>query len=260
MDTKISSNNPFGYDRYGFLWEIISQKAKGLHLDYGAYDGRIITQMAETNIIDRGIGVDVNEMVVEKNTQNMPSNVNLVKIEKSTQLPYPDSYFDSLSILDVIEHIQDQKSLLTELNRVLKVGGSLVVTVPKKHVFSWLDMGNFKFIFPKTHRFFYERKYSKDEYYNRYLLCENGLFGDIEKEKMWHQHFSNEEMSELLQECGFQLMNFDGSGLFIRPLLMLQYVSPKPISTWIGSLAIMDARKFAAANLFCVAQKMQVNN
>jgi ubiquinone/menaquinone biosynthesis C-methylase UbiE len=262
MKTKISSKNPFvvGLDpfsneRYKFLWEMLSNLKKGVHLDYGAYDGGVIKQIASTQIIEQGVGVDVNSEIVEEYAEKMPSNVSLVKIDKSSSLPYPDKYFDSVSILDVIEHIHDQQSLLNELHRVLKDEGVIVATVPKKHVFSFLDMGNFKFIFPRIHRGFYEFKYSKDEYLKRYVDCENGLFGDIEKEKMWHQHFSEEEISSLLRECGFQVVLLDGAGLFMRPIRLLRYFSFKPLSNLLDYAMTLDSKLFEQTHLFCLARK-----
>jgi SAM-dependent methyltransferase len=46
------------------------------------------------------------------------------------QLPFPDDAFDLVTTLDVIEHIDDDVAALTELRRVLRPGGVLLVAVP----------------------------------------------------------------------------------------------------------------------------------
>ncbi len=51
------------------------------------------------------------------------------------KMPFEDSMFDAIFILDVLEHVEDDKSGMRELRRVLKPGGILVVTVP---AFQWL--------------------------------------------------------------------------------------------------------------------------
>lgn len=47
-----------------------------------------------------------------------------------TALPFPASSFDLITSLDVIEHVDDDRAALTELFRVLKPGGVLMLTVP----------------------------------------------------------------------------------------------------------------------------------
>jgi len=225
----------------------------GRHLDFGAYDGATLKGLAESGVISEGVGVDVNRQVVE-NATDLPSNVTLRLIEKSSELPFEADSFDSCSILDVVEHIHDQESVLKELNRVLKPEGRLIVTVPRKHVFSFLDIGNFKFMFPRLHRIAYSLKHSKEQYQTRYVECANGLFGDVEVEKMWPQHFSQSEMTGLLRNCGFEPDSWDGSGLFTRPLLMLRLICPVtdvPVRKTIEG----DFKKFHSMNLFCSATK-----
>jgi SAM-dependent methyltransferase len=45
-------------------------------------------------------------------------------------LPLKNEFFDLVVALDVIEHIQEDLTAVRELNRVLRPGGSLIVTVP----------------------------------------------------------------------------------------------------------------------------------
>ena len=47
-----------------------------------------------------------------------------------TALPFATGRFDSVSALDVLEHVADEAGTLAELHRVLRPGGLLVLTVP----------------------------------------------------------------------------------------------------------------------------------
>ncbi len=59
-----------------------------------------------------------------------------VDLGDATQgLNYQDASFDTVSALDVIEHNEDDMSILREIHRVLKPGGHAVITVP---AFMWL--------------------------------------------------------------------------------------------------------------------------
>jgi SAM-dependent methyltransferase len=46
-------------------------------------------------------------------------------------LPYPDQTFDCVIASEILEHIPDDDAAISELTRVLKVGGTLAVTVPR---------------------------------------------------------------------------------------------------------------------------------
>lgn len=45
-------------------------------------------------------------------------------------LPFPDCTFDVIVSLDYLEHVQDDQSAMNELKRVLKPGGSLLISTP----------------------------------------------------------------------------------------------------------------------------------
>ena len=254
MRTVISEGNPFGASLWGFLWEKLRERPKGKHLDYGTFDGSILKQLIETKVIAEGTGIDVNKTALMAAANENSDMLSLIGITKGSSIPFENGYFDSVSMTEVLEHIYDQQTVLNDVHRVLKHEGILIVTVPKKHIFSFLDMGNYKFIFPKIHRILYQILYSKAEYNRRYIQCEYGLFGDIEVEKMWHQHFSEDELKALLMKCGFNVIEFDGSGLFFR--LIIPFYIMLPFMRKITSkLCSLDAVKFHSSNLFCVAIK-----
>ena len=52
------------------------------------------------------------------------------KFFDGVHIPYEDEIFDGVLCTQVLEHVNELDLLLAECNRVLKVGGALVVTVP----------------------------------------------------------------------------------------------------------------------------------
>jgi len=254
MRTRISPENPYRYDRWGFAWECV--EAGGLaHLDFGCNDGKFLNTLKEKNIW-RLVGVDVSAEAIDRGKHRF-GDLEIMHISQATVLPFDDRVFDSITIMDVLEHVSRQSELLVELNRVLKDDGRLIVTVPGRHIFSFLDMGNFKFRFPRLHKWYYRLGHSSEEYERRYVSNPDGLVGDISAEKRWHEHFSRRKLSDLLERGGFTVVSFDGTGFFRRLITPAEHFLRrlKPLMKVIRRLRDIDARSFESANLFCVAEK-----
>jgi SAM-dependent methyltransferase len=258
MRAKLSSKNPFGITPKGLAFELVgSCAAGGDHLDYGTYDGEFVAALGRAGYVRSAIGVDVNAEVVGKNTSRMPGNVRLQVIKKNAPLEFAPQSFDSISIIGVVEHVHDQKRLLRQLAAALKDDGIMIVAVPGKHLLSFLDMGNFKFRFPRLHRIVYSWRYSKEQYRSRYIECANGLFGDIEVEKKWHEHFSRDSMNDLLQSVGLEIVNQDGFGFFQRALTDLAFFLGGRRGIW-KRLIDCDAKLFHSTELVFIARKRQM--
>lgn len=58
-----------------------------------------------------------------------------IAIAAGENLPYPGSYFDVVTCLDVLEHVQSTEQVLREIKRVLKPGGVLLTSVPNRRAF-----------------------------------------------------------------------------------------------------------------------------
>lgn len=254
MHTQITPENPYGCNRYGFAWENVPCGGAA-HLDFGCNDGAFLASLTNKGIA-RLVGVDINGQAVRDGQMRFP-DVQLIHISGTVPLPFRDGEFSSVSVLDVIEHVDDQIALLHEINRLLQDDGTLIVTVPRQHLFSLMDVGNLKFRFPGLHRWYYCRKHTMAEYESRYLSNPDGLVGDISAKKRWHEHFSRTKLASLLKSCGFTVVEFDGTGLFNRPIRNLSLVLGRlrRIRLAIKKLEALDARLFESANLFCLAKK-----
>jgi hypothetical protein len=118
-----------------------------------------------------------------------------------------------------------------------------------------MDMGNWKFDFPRIHRVFVTTWKGKEYYQGRYAANKDGLIGDIEAEKAWHQHFSKIELATLLSKYSFEKVAVDGFGFFFRVLRNIRFFSPQFIKKLIDKIVLADQKIFSSAEIWVIARK-----
>ncbi len=68
-------------------------------------------------------------------------------------LPLSNASFDGVLFLDVLEHVKNEQAVISEIRRVLKPGGTLVISVPHRGFLGRLDSLNLSAnIVRRTHR------------------------------------------------------------------------------------------------------------
>ncbi|MFH1038894.1 MAG: class I SAM-dependent methyltransferase [PVC group bacterium] len=100
-----------------------------LILDIGCGTGATLKRL---EILGGATGVDISPEAVRCSRKRGCRDVRLMEGDR---LPFPDSSFDLVIALDVIEHIDDDLGALIEYRRVLKPGGRILLTVP---AYRWL--------------------------------------------------------------------------------------------------------------------------
>lgn len=114
-------------------------KVSGLKiLDLGCGAGGVCVSFANRN--NQVVGLDLDEKLinltkinVKDSEENFPPNGGVSEIRASgINLPFEDGTFDLVVCNDVIEHLDKQKELISEIYRVLKEGGYLYLTTPNK--------------------------------------------------------------------------------------------------------------------------------
>ena len=176
----------------------------GRFLEYGC--GPCTLTMRVADRCDECHGVDVDAERTEAARQANPGFV-LSTVGLDGRTDYPDNHFDTVVLIEVIEHVPDESTTLAEIERILKPGGRLLITTPHRGLLTFLDPGNFKFVFPRLHRFVHVYIRRQRSYYDhRFGQAEKrGLIGDISrsaKRRPWHRHYYPRE---IIDACSKEL-------------------------------------------------------
>jgi ubiquinone/menaquinone biosynthesis C-methylase UbiE len=99
-------------------------KTRSIILDAGCGTGSNITFF---NQFGTTYGIDISQIAT--NFCRMRGLKNVVTGDVS-KLPYKNNFFDIVSCMDVLEHIENEEKAIKEIFRVLKPGGELILTVP----------------------------------------------------------------------------------------------------------------------------------
>jgi SAM-dependent methyltransferase len=82
--------------------------------------------------------VDVSEPALSK----LSTRGAHVALGEVTALPFADAEFDLVCALDIIEHVDDEDGAFSEISRVAKPGGTLLISIPL-HPARWNAFDNF---------------------------------------------------------------------------------------------------------------------
>jgi len=95
--------------------------------DIGCAKGYLVYEFRQMGV--EAYGVDVSGYALSKAFESTKSFLRKVDLN-SEGLPFPDAYFDLLTCLALVEHLTNLSHALREFNRVLKIGGKILVTTP----------------------------------------------------------------------------------------------------------------------------------
>lgn len=114
--------------------ELLNPKKDELILEVGCGNARDLLVFGMR--CKKCVGVDFSSGMIKEGKKDIDKiglkNIDLI-MGSGTSLPFKDESFDKISCSEVIEHIPNYEDAIIEMNRVLKVGGKLVITTPNWH-------------------------------------------------------------------------------------------------------------------------------
>lgn len=100
-------------------------------LDLGCNTGIILMPLLQQGV--DAVGVDINAGDIARAKKNLGKrglDPDRVRVAGGADLPFADSTFDLVLLIDVLEHVSDPVAVTNEIRRVLKPAGFVVATVP----------------------------------------------------------------------------------------------------------------------------------
>lgn len=113
--------------RRQILRQTIIKRSELKILDIGCGTGETLSFLENYLDNPKLYGIDNSKIAIDYAKKRGHKNIRQVNALK---LPYKDNTFDYILLLDVIEHIEDDLSLLKEAKRVLKRNGRIIITAP----------------------------------------------------------------------------------------------------------------------------------
>lgn len=185
--------------------DIFSNEKRGKVLDLGCGDGDYAKRLKD-------LGYDVIAGDIDKNRFNYHKEIEFRHCDITKQMPFNDSSFDYVLLMEVVEHLRNPYVVIPEINRVIKKGGFLILSTP-----NILNLeSRFRFMFEGAYEYFREPpldqvKNSKEVIFNLHLVP-----------------YRYHELEYLLSACGFKISGvftsiYQGFGLwFMLPMIKFQ--------------------------------------
>ena len=127
--TNCSLTNKIFIDRLKTAISLANISQKSKILDVGCNDAELFKIIRQTNMSCKCWGIDIWDKILQLKIPNCK-----FQIEDIRNLPFEDRSFDIVFTLDVLEHVQNVQKGISEIFRVLKPGGVLILSGPTE---SW---------------------------------------------------------------------------------------------------------------------------
>jgi len=153
-------------------------------------------------------GIDLNNDSIYIAKKRYPQ-INFLKCSIE-QTSFSNEFFDTVIASEILEHTKSDVETLNEIFRILKPNGQLIITVPHKGLFSFMDTLNYMYYF---------NKYVPLLYNCIIYFAENRFKKKISNIENKHKHYSIEDIVNVLNDSKFndnyKIVEIFRSGLFL---------------------------------------------
>jgi SAM-dependent methyltransferase len=141
------------FDKYGSTNPVVRRLMEGFHgtldelweraapdsvLDVGCGEGVLTSEWAERLGEGRIVGIDLDDPKLRREWERRRRGNLEFRAEEATSLSFGDGEFDLVSAIEVLEHVPDPETTLSEMARVARRW--LLVSVPREPLWRGLNM------------------------------------------------------------------------------------------------------------------------
>lgn len=178
---------------------------KGKILDLGCGDGDYARRLKD-------LGFDVTAGDIDKARFRYKNEIEFKHCDITKEMPFADNTFDYVLLMEVVEHLRNPYTVISEINRIIKKGGSLIISTP--NILSLKS--RLRFMFEGCYEYFREPpldhvKNPREVIFNLHIVP-----------------YRYQELEFLLSASGFKVgkifaSNYEGYGLwFLLPIIKFQ--------------------------------------
>jgi len=120
-------------EKYDESPNILDVGGRKSHYTIGVHGHITITDLPRETALQRALNLGLT-MQMRSQIVSRRSNVERVVFDDMTDSHLPDSEFNLVIAVEVLEHVQEDAKFISEVHRVLKPGGSLFMTTPNGEV------------------------------------------------------------------------------------------------------------------------------
>lgn len=129
-----SKEEYFMYLRHLFAYEFAEEQLPEncVVLEAGSGEGYGTYKLSLSPKIKNIIGLDVDKEAILHASKKYTRNNCVFQLYDGNKIPFPNAYFDAAISFQVIEHIENDQNYISEIYRVLKDSGILILTTPNR--------------------------------------------------------------------------------------------------------------------------------
>jgi 2-polyprenyl-3-methyl-5-hydroxy-6-metoxy-1,4-benzoquinol methylase len=106
---------------------VIESGAQGCFLEFGAGIGNLAKLLSNLHVTRSIVCADI-----LPRPSTLPEKIRWIQSDLNFSLPEPENSFDVIVSVEVLEHLENPRAVFREFYRLLKPGGTLVLTTPNQ--------------------------------------------------------------------------------------------------------------------------------
>ena len=229
-------------------------------LDCGCGIGLSLYYLSKFYINSIGIEIDKTSFKIAKDQFRKLKCKTTIKIYDGKRLPFPDNSFDIVTSMEVWEHAEDTRTMLREINRVLKPDGILHITTANK---LWPIEPHYKLPFlsylPYPLANLYVKITNRAKYYHDIHLP---TYGEFKKSVEEYFRVSDITLEMLVSYKDLDLDKERGTKIILvaKILKILEFLDKVPLLLLISRLSYYILIRISLGWLFIAYPKKLQNN